>query len=113
MVSKQEFNPGFKSGPYVGDGTPTLAITGIGFQPKFVIIYCQIPGAGGYYVGYKCLDDGTKTFIAKAGNRVYEDDHVISLDTDGFTVGDGTGGAGNFFNVNLRNYAYQAWAEGV
>ena len=113
MVSKQEFNPGFRSGTYAGDGAATLAIVGVGFQPKFVMIYPQIPGTGGYYVVFKCSDDGAFAFISKAGLRAYEVDHIISLDADGFTVGDGPGGIGNFMNVNLRNYAYQAWAEGT
>lgn len=111
-MSKQEFNPGFKSGTYVGDGNATKAITGVGFQPKFVIVYPKIPGTGGYYIGYKAVDDGTYTFVAKTDPRAYEEDHIISLDSDGFTVGDGTGSA-NYFNVGDRNYAYQAWAEGV
>lgn len=112
MPSKQEFNPGFKSGVYTGDGAATLAITGVGFQPKFVIVYPRIPGTGGYYVAFKCSDDGIKTFISKTGNREYVDDMIISLDADGFTVGDGTGSA-NYMNVGARNYAYQAFAEGV
>lgn len=113
MASKQEFNPGFQSGTYTGTGGATLGVTGVGFQPKFVLIYCQIPGTGGYYIAYKCEDDGIHAFIEKAGLRAYEADHVISLDADGFTVGDGTAGIGNFMNVLARNYAYQAWAEGI
>ena len=112
MVSKQEFNPGFKSGTYTGNAGATLAITGIGFQPKFVIVYPQIPGTGGYYVAYKCVDDGTYAFISKTDPRAYQEDHIISLDADGFTVGDGTGSS-NYMNVGDRNYAYQAFAEGL
>jgi len=112
MVSKQEFNPGFQSGTYTGDGAATLAITGIGFQPKFVIVYPQIEGTGGYYVAFKCEDDGTWTFISKTDPRAYQEDHIISLDSDGFTVGDGTGSV-NYMNVGARVYAYQAFAEGL
>jgi len=35
------------------------------------------------------------------------DDVVISLDADGFTIGDGTGGT-NYFNVNLETNTYMA-----
>jgi len=34
----------------------------------------------------------------------YGEDHIISLDSDGFTVGDGTPQGTNFMNVNGRNY---------
>ena len=115
MVSKQEFHPGFQFGTYTGNGGLTQAITGLGFQPKHVIIYPQLPGTTGSYIGLKCSDDGINTFIQRVnalGNQ-WEADHIISLDADGFTVGDGSGGAGNFFNVNLRNYAYQTFVEGV
>jgi len=109
-MSKQQYHLGFKSGTYEGDGAATLAITGIGFQPNLVIIWPQIPGLGGWYMAFKCTDDGIKTFINITGAREYVDDMIISLDADGFTVGDGTGSV-NYMNVNLRNYAYQAWAE--
>ena len=109
-MSKQQYHSGFKSGTYVGDAAATLAITGIGFRPNLVIIWPQIPGAGGYYIAFKCTDDALLTFIEKTGNREYVVDMIISLDADGFTVGDGTGSA-NYMNVAARNYAYQAFAE--
>jgi hypothetical protein len=89
---------------YTGDGNATQAAASLRFTPTLVIIYPQL--AGGTYVGYKVAADGTKTFVDRSGsnNNLYEDDHVISLDNRGFTVGDGSGGAGNFFNVLNRVY---------
>jgi hypothetical protein len=55
----------------------------------------------------KTNQDGTKTMIP-SGNMEYDDDQIISFDSDGFTVGDGTGGVGNYLNVNARVYTYTA-----
>lgn len=79
-----------KVGTYTGDGTTSQAITGIGFQTKFVWVFdyttdtslatdpfVKVTGMYGdraYHRGYHCLD-----------NR------LISLDADGFTVDDDAG----------------------
>ena len=98
-----------KTGTYTGDGAATQAIVGVGFQPKLVIIHKQIPGQNVYDQGWKTSSDGINTMFvqADAGFR-YGDDHIISLDADGFTVGDGTGWA-NVFNINAIDYAYIAF----
>ena len=96
---------------YTGDAAATQDITGTGIAPTFALIYPHITDGG--YVGLKTKEDDTKAFIERAGaaDNCYEDDHVISLDADGFTVGDGTGGTANFLNVGARDYTALIWAE--
>lgn len=92
------------TGEYTGDGAATKAISGIGFLPRRVDIIPQIDGSSALHI--KTDQEGTMAFV----NGQYEADHIISLDADGFTVGDGTGGTGgNSANVNLRVYTYIAW----
>lgn len=95
-----------KTGTYTGDGAATKAITvETGFQPRFLIVYSQVDNNN--YIAFKSSSDGTKT---KHGAVEYEDDYIISLDANGFTVGDGTGGTnGNQSNVNLQVYTYIAF----
>lgn len=94
-----------KTGTYTGDGNPTKAVTGVGFQPRFLWIFSQVDATG--TIGRKTDQDGTSSGYSTSD---YETDYIISLDSDGFTVGDGTGGTGgNVFNVNARSYAYVAF----
>ena len=93
-----------KTGTYTGNGSATQAITGIGGQPKFLIIWSRV----GPEICFKTDQDGTKTLQCNAaGTWSYVDDVVISLDADGFTIGDGTGGT-NYFNVNSETNTYMA-----
>jgi len=102
-----------KTGQYTGDGKATQAITGVGFQPKVVMIWWQQTAASNPNFFTRTDQDGTKTLYCIAGgvNEAwqYEDDYIISLDADGFTIGDGTGGtAGNFLNSSGRAYTWIA-----
>lgn len=90
---------GAVTGTYTGDGAATKAITGVGFQPSVVIVHDQ-----DNEMGVKTDQDGTKTFRYSS----YQDDHIVSLDSDGFTVGDGTASA-NLYNTNTTVYTYIAW----
>lgn len=96
-------------GTYTGNGAATKAVTGVGFQPKFLLIYAATASAPPYGVWLKMSIDGTKArYIASV---VYVDDAIISLDSDGFTVGDCTGigsGLGNETNLNGTTYNYLA-----
>ena len=100
----------FATGTYNGDGGATQAIAGVGFQPIFVIIYVQVTLVDG--PGLKTDQDGF--FSRFYQNAVifdyrWQTDYIISLDADGFTVGDGTPIATNIFNVNDRTYTYVCW----
>lgn len=97
------------TGAYTGDGNATQGITGLGFQPGAVYIHREAGGTGTYQ-GWKTSGDGTKTMMNGASTAAlqYLDDHIVSLDADGFTLGDGSGSS-NQFNVNATVYNYIAW----
>ena len=99
-----------KTGSFTGDGNATKALTGVGFQPDFVILNIMtIAGVGQFH---KSSDDGTKTnsFSAPAVIGEYSDDLIISLDADGFTIGDGTGSTvGNAINTSSRVSRWEAF----
>jgi len=95
-----------KLGTYTGDAAATKAITGVGFQPKLLVIWNQVTNKA---LCVKSNQDTTKTFcIAHGGTNYYVDDVIVSLDADGFTVGDGTGSA-NMTN-EAAAYAYAAFS---
>lgn len=102
------------TGTYVGDGNPTLAVAGVGFQPKLLIIYVQKHNTYNFGAVYKTDKDGLFAKFhwspAPSPSVYYETDHIISLDADGFTVGDGTGSfvAGNTCNL-AETYTYIAF----
>lgn len=97
--------PRMKIGTYTGDAAATKAITGVGFQPTFLIIYAQVAARA---VGIKTSQDTTAAFVlVSAAASLYNDDQIISLDADGFTVGDGTLTA-NHMNL-AQAYVYIAF----
>jgi hypothetical protein len=76
------------TGSYTGDGNTSQAITGVGFEPKYVHIF---GGGGGQqpvetYADFIDIDatDGMSIRLAQYANS----DIIRSLDSDGFTVGD-------------------------
>jgi len=98
----------FAVGTYTGDGAATQAITGIGFQPIVVIIYqhrdwifrADMPAI-------KTDQDGAFSMAHDGGlGYRWQQDNIISLDADGFTVGDGTPLGLNMCNVNAYVYTY-------
>jgi hypothetical protein len=95
------------TGTYTGDGGATKAITGLGFQPSHIHIYTK----AGTAFGWKNTGDttGSMSYTNSGLTLRYADDHIISRDSDGFTVGDGTGTT-NIFNVNATVYSYTAWS---
>ena len=94
-----------KVGTYTGDAAATKAITGVGFQPKFLVIYSQVAARA---VGIKSSQDTTGAFVLVSNAAsLYNDDQIISLDANGFTVGDGSGTA-NRMNI-AEAYVYVAF----
>jgi len=93
--------PRVKTGTYNGDGGASQAITGIGFQPKFLIVYAQYH-SGSYHRFWKTDQDG---LYAHSNSGDYQTGIISSLDADGFTVG-------NVQNVNIsgRTYTYVAFS---
>jgi len=105
-----------KTGSYTGNPNATQSVTGVNFQPEFVIVWARVDGSGVISPVFKIASDGTKslhgTFLSPNAAAQYEDDHIVSLDVDGFTVGDGTGASyGNVCNVNTRVYSYVAFGQ--
>jgi len=96
------------TGTYTGDGLATQAIVGVGFQPRFVWIYKEVALHNEFAV--KTNQDALNAVVSDRNTvaQTYTTDMIISLDADGFTVGDGTGLA-NYFNVNLVVYTYICW----
>ena len=97
-----------KTGTYTGDDAATQAIIGTG-QPKAIIIYPQLD-AHFYGEVFKTDQDGANAWFYETFQKFrYIADMIISLDADGFTVGDGTGFA-NVLNVYGVSYSYVVWS---
>jgi len=94
------------TGTYTGNGAATRAVTGLGFQPRVLWIFPQLTDA---YAMFKTNQDGVNAVVFGLGYiHKYTSDIIVSLDADGFTVGDGTPLAINHANVNARVYSF--WA---
>jgi len=104
---------------YTGDGSTTSkAISGVGFQPDFVWIKNRndvsqhslmdiVRGKTGSYFKQVRSDDTD----AEQTLTSWYDQHggVLSLDSDGFTVKDGTDGTYDFFNGSGDTYVAWNW----
>lgn len=88
-------------GSYTGNAAATKAITGVGFQPKYVCVYSR----DGTTTQAHEKTSGDTTYAKRV--LAYDQDQIISLDSDGFTVGDGTGTV-NYLNANTIVYSYIA-----
>jgi hypothetical protein len=94
----------FVTGTYNGDGTASQGITGVGFQPEIVLV---MPGANSIYPVVKTSDIGTTYSKVFGTPGSYVNDAITALGADGFTVGDGTGGAeGDKDNMNKSSTTY-------
>jgi hypothetical protein len=92
---------------YVGDGAATQAIASVGFQPRFVLIWKEVDNT--QTPAPKCDQDGLGALVWRdTVGPSWFTDQIISLDADGFTVGDGTTFL-NITNVNLVTYTYVAF----
>ena len=91
------FGAKLATGKYDGDGAPTQAITGVGFKPKVVIIYKRINDSpAGVWI--KTDKDSAYSWFAKvsAGLCEWKTGYIISLDNDGFTIGN----SGDIYTLN-------------
>jgi hypothetical protein len=101
-----------KTGGYTGDGSTSQAITGVGFQPKFLFIWDSAADTAAVQWGftsdsYMANDpQGLMVSVSAAGAAVARDNVLISLDSDGFTVSDDS--ADRFPNSNGFSYQYIA-----
>jgi hypothetical protein len=83
-----------KTGGYTGDGSTSQAVTGVGFQPKFLFVWESQADGGSPQWGftsdsYMSNDpQGLMVSVSAAGAATSRDNIVLSLDSDGFTVSD-------------------------
>lgn len=96
------------TGQYTGDGAATQAIVGVGFLPRVVYLYAAADQT--YSEAIKITEDGimSSVFLPAWCQYQYWADMIISLDPDGFTIGDGTG-FGPAVNFLDRVYYYVCW----
>jgi len=101
----------FAVGTYVGNGVATQAVVGVGFQPKVVMIYSLTAFPTVNMHGVKADADGVNAWFINfaAGQWAWGADQIVSLDVNGFTVGDGTPIVTNIFNVVGTDYMYVCW----
>ena len=102
-------------GEYTGDGATSQAITGIGFRPQRLRIFVKKTVDNtkmnsfetntkivAWHANGGCVTHTTDT----ANNHQFDTDKILSLDVDGFTVGDNS--ADQNPNKSGEVYAYEA-----
>lgn len=101
------------TGAYSGNNAATQVITGVGFKPRRVEIHSSSDANPGLQYALKTDQDGLNAVLigTDAGGFVkdYDTDIIISLDNDGFTVGDCTPTGTNLTNSNTRGYYFSCW----
>ncbi len=90
----------FKTTTYTGNGTDNTGITGVGFQPDYVIVHNRTSNA--LAVESDRVDAGDKTQIVRANAATT--DIIQAMQSDGFQVG-----ASARSNENLSTFNYMAW----
>lgn len=96
-------------GTYSGNGAVSQAITGIGFQPRVVWIMEDVPAESvADNVFFKMEGQDADLAFAHTSTPTHSilDNRLISLDADGFTVGDD--GGDSHPNKNGVDYIYLA-----
>jgi hypothetical protein len=100
-----------KTGSYTGDGAAApggQSISGVGFTPKHLVIMTDPDGDNVNSDWHLTNDEATVGGAFRNSDRAAEfANMIISLDADGFTVGDY--GADAHPNKNLQPYVYTAW----
>lgn len=99
--------PKMKNGQYTGDGETSQSITGLGFKPDLVIVFTTINGSsvGPCFKSSDMSETNSLVVMTDGSSNYVHDDQLRSLDADGFTVGDGTGGT-NLMNIDGRVYDF-------
>jgi len=101
-----------RTGTYTGDGAVSQAITGVGFQPKYVRIWSRETVSTTLVRSYETtdtiVDDNASGASIYNGSSATDQNlsinSIISLDADGFTVDDA--GADLHPNKNGQIYNY-------
>lgn len=90
-----------KLGTYTGDGAANKSITGVGFEPNFLIVITHSAGN----IWFKTAGMGANS-QSRGFAGYYGADMLISFNADGFGIGDGTGMDNP--NTNGTVYSYIA-----
>lgn len=113
LVSAFNDVPKMATGSYTGDGATSKAITGLGFQPRYVKIVQRRTSAASTVLMFETWDtinddnvNGGAIYFA-AGAITFETDAIISLNADGFTVDDA--GSDSAPNANGALYNWVAF----
>jgi len=91
-----------KIGSYLGNGTAGHSITGLGFQPDWIMIK-GITSADNWFI-FDSVRGDSVTLNVNLSAAEYADTGVTSFDSDGFTLGSGAGE-----NRNGDTYIYAAF----
>jgi hypothetical protein len=89
-------------GSYTGNGTAGHAITGLGFQPNFILIK-GVTSADNWFI-FDSVRGDSVALNTNLSAAEYADTGVTSFDSDGFTLGSAAGG-----NRNGDTYIYMAF----
>jgi len=97
------------TGTYTGDGTTSKAITGVGFEPKLVWIWEQETDGSestAYFTTDTIIDNDPDGMAIKetSGDHSAQDNGIIAISSDGFTVDDA--GADAHPNKNTQVYDF-------
>ena len=91
-----------KIGSYTGDGTTTRTITGVGFQPDYLIVY-NTTGGSSASIAFRSSQDTVN--YGKWSTGGYSTDNINSFNADGFVI---AVGGSTYINNSERKYVYIA-----
>ncbi len=99
-----------KTGTFTGDGATSQAITGVGFQVKYVKIWMRAAAEANHTI-FERVDQSWGNYAVEHGVTATSEhyawqDSIISLDADGFTVDDR--GSDKHPNKGSQTYDYLA-----
>jgi len=97
-----------KMGSYVGDATNNRAITGLGFQPDFVMLKNTASSTTSWSIFDSSRGGSLGLFPNSDSAEVNETNVFVSLDSDGFTVNQGTTANGSGDTI-----IYMAYKENI
>ena len=99
-----------KVGTYTGDGNNTQAITGVGFQVLFVLLWMRSDTDDNRGIAMRATGDTSAFNVGfRSLDPVEYKTTIQSLDADGFTVTDEEGNERMNANENNQDYTYVAF----
>ena len=93
-----------KVGTYIGNNTDNTSITGVGFQPEYVITLPAAGAAPGLPVSRSSTMVGDTSYEFDATELGPPANAIQAMEPDGFQIGNA-----GFVNANLATFHYIAW----